>query len=152
MLKSISQQPNTVKVLAAQNTEVVSPNSTGENTVYSFIVPGGTIGTNGSLRISTQFTCTNNANTKTLRIKFGGVTLLSTSAVNAAGAVQFLKIANRDSVSAQISGVVASGPSGTITTTSIDTSIAQNIEVTVQKANAGDTLILQSVIIEHLPV
>ena len=152
MLKSISTQPNTVKVLAVQNTEVVSPSNTNENTVYSFSVPGGTIGNNGSLRICTQFLCTNNANVKTLRIKFGGVTVLSTPAANAAGAGQFLKIANRNSESSQISGIVVSGTTGTITTMAIDTSATQNIEVTVQKATAGDTLDLQSIIIEHLPV
>lgn len=152
MLKSISQWPNTVKVLAVQNTEVVSPNDTNENMVYSFTVPGGTMGINDSLRISTQFTCTNNANAKTLRVKFGGVTLMTNSAANSAGAGQFLKIANRNSVSAQIRGVISSGTTGTIGTAAIDTSTAQNIEVTVQKANAGDTIALQSVIIEHLPV
>ena len=54
-------------------------NTTAETTLYSFSVPGGTLGTNNVLRLTIQITDLDvpNGASVTLRFKYGGTTLTS---------------------------------------------------------------------------
>lgn len=74
---------------------VILGNTTAETTLYSFAVPGGTLGTNGSLRLTLRGTILSNAIGfgHTLRIKYGATTLSSDFQIqNASAGLQVWKV------------------------------------------------------------
>ncbi len=137
-----------VTALAQQNTAVTAPNDTNENTLYTVAIPGGAMGPNGSIRVGTVWTCTNNANAKTLKVKHGGNIILNTLAASGAGAIQHVKTSNRNSPNSQVCSSVGSGTTSTVSTYALDTTQTQNVTITAQKATAGDSIILESVLVE----
>lgn len=137
-----------VAALAQQNTAVTAPNDTNENTLYTVAIPGGAMGPNGSIRVSATWTCTNNANAKTLKVKHGGNIVLSTPAASGAGTVQYVKTSNRNSPNHQVCSIVGSGVTATVSTYTLDTTQTQNVTITAQKAAASDSIILESVLVE----
>ena len=137
-----------VMVIGQQNVATTAPNDTNENTLYTLNIPGGLMGPNDSLRVSAHWSCTNNANAKTLKVKHGSNTVLNTPAASGAGAIQNVKTTNRNSLSSQICGSIGSGTTGTIATYSLDTSQPQTLTITAQKSTAGDSIVLESAMVE----
>jgi len=114
------------------------------------------MGPNGALRVTVVRSQTNSANTKSLRFRLGGLSgaqlMITTSAAFASFVGQRL-IQNRNSQSSQVSGpetIVNSFnlSTGAIATAAIDTSVAQNFVISGQLANAGETLTLESHLVE----
>lgn len=86
-----------------------SPGNTTENTLKTYTVPANTLETNGDLlRVTMSFRCAANATTKRIRIKFGGVMLLDSSAIahNAAIINVVLYIIRTGSLAQYCQGVV----------------------------------------------
>jgi hypothetical protein len=151
---SIVSQP--VTVLGASAVAVSCPADTTEDILATITVPAGAMGANGILRISTQWTVTNSANNKITSIRFSGAagTLYLNQAYTAVASISDTRqIRNRNSVSSQI-GSANNGGGGyrdsTVagTTSSVDTSVATTIVITGQKASAGETLTLESYMVE----
>lgn len=125
---------------------------TTEETLYTLVLPAKTIGINDTVRVSCIWSCTNNANVKTAKVylgasQFGGAVALA----SVAGGEVVRKITNRNAFASQVSTAsTALGPvtSGTVGTFTVDTSLASTITVTSQKATAGDSLVLESVLVE----
>ena len=143
-------------VIGQQNTQVSAPADTAENTLFSMTVSGNTMGANDSLRISFLGSSTNNANTKTLKLYFGGEQIASTLITTTAGFKFQSQLANRNSQTAQVmagaGGGLSVGPNGTSsvanTVLSVDTKADQVLSITGTKAVAGDLLALDMVQIE----
>lgn len=144
-----------VIVLGKQHTASSVTGTTAETTLYSLVIPGGTIKANGALRILPVFSFTGSTNLKTFKIKLGGTEflLISTSTAANIGHSSFLTIRNRNSQSVQIAGNPTGGfglqtaafPSGTV-----DTSVDQTLAITGTLASAGETITLESVVVEVL--
>ena len=94
---------------------------------------------------------TNNANNKTFTVELAGTAFYNTT-LNSQSAIQVISIIrNRNSESSQVGGLVGStsgiGAAGLVTS-AINTASAQNITITAQLANAGDTATLEGYTVE----
>jgi hypothetical protein len=130
---------------------------TNENALATITVPPGAMGLNGVLRISTLWTTTNNANAKTLRIRFSGAAGTQYFSQNVASSLAtgtIHLIANRGVANSQVgypagSAATVYGPSGNgVVTSAVDTAAATTIVISCQKATAGDTITLEGYTVE----
>lgn len=77
----ISGFPSISRFLDRSSDTVDAVNSTGEQDIYSILINGGTMGTNRMLRLTLLGDILQNANASlTLRVKFGGETIIQHSA------------------------------------------------------------------------
>ena len=134
------------------NTTPVSlTGTTAETTMLTIPVKGGLIGANGVLAIQPLWNATNNANSKTLRIKLGATTCYSYGTVNLLSQDAYINVRNISSESSQkTASGMAGGTGGTVNnynSTSTDTSVDFNIVVTGQLANSADTMAIQAFLI-----
>lgn len=138
-------------VIAQSYAAVSGAADTVENTLATITVPANAIGANGSIRLRLAFTNTNNANIKTMRVRFSGAagTIIVSRDMASAGAWDFdLIMANRNATNSQVTrgyGLNSVGSVGvpTIAASAIDTTAATTLVVTIQKATAGDTVTLE---------
>lgn len=142
-----------VRVLGRSGTAVSAPADTSEDILGTVTIPANWMGKNGMLKILSLWSCTNNANVKTARIRLGGIggTAYETVALaNNAAAQSYEVIWNANSTNSQVgSGAVGFGATATANITSaIDTTVDQTIVFTGQKATAGDTLTLAGYVVE----
>lgn len=145
-----------VQVLAQTGVAVSHTGDLLETTLATITVPAGLMGPNSVLRIIPLFSYTNSANTKTLRVDFGGTDFYSVPATTTTVSQQLIMIRNQGATNAQVghaSSVVAGvGATATAkTTAAVDTSTDQTITITGQLANAGETITLEGYTVEHLP-
>jgi hypothetical protein len=130
--------------------------TTTETTLATITIPGGSMGPNGSLRISPLWSYTNSANTKTLRIKFAGNTCYSSTPTTSAGLQAYFTIRNNNSASAQsaIGTGTSSGSGGSSTAVvslTVDTSLDQVVVITGQLASAAENISLLGYSVEVIP-
>lgn len=146
----------THKIIAASAVIATAPADTNENVLATVTLPAGIMGPNGIVRITTLWTVTNSANAKTLKVYFGGLggtTYLSVGLTAVASYQPITMIRNRNSVSSQVGSpdaATASISSSTdgVTTSSINTASAVDIVITGTKASAGETISLESYLVE----
>lgn len=125
-----------VKLFAGQHVPVSVTGTAAETTLFSTVIPGGTIGPNGRLDILALASQTNLTNLKTLKIKFGGVVFWNTQLGAYLSAQVPVFIRNRNAQNAQVSGVLNSGnpwgysSAAGVFTAAVDTSIDQTLAVT----------------------
>ena len=131
---------------------VVLTGTTSETTLLTVNIPDGLIGISGKVKMYPLYSMTNNANSKTLRVKLGGSTAFSTSVGSSSQSSALVIIRNIGSESVQKSATtVVSGlgnNSATLTTLAIDTSVTTTIVVTGQLANSADTMTLEDFFME----
>lgn len=147
-------------LLAASATAVSCPADTTEDILATYNVPAGLLGSNGSLRVTTTWTHTNSANNKQLRIRFngppGGSAYLNQTDTTSDIYQNQTIISNRttgtqvgfNGAAGAYVGAVAGGAAQT--TSSIDTTVLVPLNITGQKASAGETLTLERYMIELL--
>lgn len=127
---------------------------TSETTLLTISVPANALGTTGQLRITTLWEYTNSANNKSLRVKFGGTTFTGVTTTTQAASQFITEIANI-SASTQIgapanfTGIGSS--TAAVVTAAVDTTTAQNITITAQLANAGESIALRRYLVEIFP-
>lgn len=138
---------------------VSSGNITSETVFASVSIAAGALGSNGQLRIHTNWAATNNANAKTIRARLGGISgvaFLSANVTSVAGCSAVTQIGQNNSVFAQVgsSHVITTGgyaiANSQGSTAAADTSAATSLVITGQKGTGTDTLTLQSYIVELL--
>ena len=145
-------------VLGASAVAAPHTGDTSETVLASFTLPGGAMGPNGIVRVTTLWTCTNNANAKTMRIRLGGLTgtafLAASVAATNVGIMQ-RTIHNRNSSASQVAFNAASAGSfanvaggAAPATGAVDTSADQVIAISGQLANAADTMTLEACLVE----
>jgi len=147
-----------VRVIAMSAVAVSAGADTNENTLATITIPAGIMGLNGALRVTTYWSLTNNANSKTLKVYFGGIggtTYLSVDRASAASFSTQTFVHNRGAANSQVGNSdaaanVFTATTDALTTSAIDTSAATTVVITGQKASSGDTLTLAGYIVELL--
>lgn len=132
--------------------------STNETALATISIPAGAMGANGILRVTLLVTGTNNANTKTIRIRLGGISGSQFFAASIASTLTTrsqIQIQNRNSQASQVAHANATlnsfqSTSGGVFTASVDTSAAQDLVISGQLGTGTDTLTLESYLVEIL--
>lgn len=145
---------DTVKLVEQSAVPVAVTNTTAETTLANLVVPGNSIGAHGAMRIHVLLTHTNNANNKTIKVKFGGAIL--NTIVDASTATLNLEMytANRGTTNSQVSqpaGANSFGVSATaVVTAAVDTTKDQPLLITCQLATSTDSCQLERFSVEIL--
>lgn len=148
----------TWRVLAASAAASAHTGSTSETLLASVAIPAGALGANGVLRVTSIWSHTNSASVKTPRIRLGGIsgTVVCGPALTTTGSLAIQRtIHNRNAHNSQVTlGAATSNTfatsTGALLTASIDTSAAQDLVFTGQLANAGETIALETYLVELL--
>ena len=143
-MSGFSGTANLMTELARQTQKLSWTGDTNEKVLLSVTIPP--LGANSYLDITSLFSMTNNANSKTLRVRLGGIggtVIMSSTAANLASFTDIHRtIANRNATNAQIctnAAVTIGGSTGTVATPAIETNAGTTLVFTVQLTNASDT-------------
>jgi hypothetical protein len=144
------------RVLAQSAVAVSKTGDTTETTLATITIPGGSMGPNGSVRVTTLWSCTNSANTKTLRGKFGGTVYLTRAETATANIRHQFQVQNRGSAASQVgaTGNLSTGwgiSTSPLVTSSVDTAADQVITLTAQLAVGTETITLEAYLVELVP-
>lgn len=132
-------------------------NTTSETTLYTFSIPGGTLGTNRMLLLRTFMTSTHFNAAGTLRFKYGATTLVTLSFPSTAGVRTYmidLMLRANGATNAQVAlgcifGSMTAGASGTANE---DSTANRNLVMTWQySAAVAETTTLHGAVLELLP-
>ena len=121
-------------------TPVALTGTTSETTMLTVSIPASLMNKRGRLSVIGLLSLTNNANLKTLKVKFGGQTLATVTSTSQAALGFSTWLLNLNSETSQKNGNAVSF--------TIDTTIANDLVITGQLANAGDTVTLTAVSME----
>lgn len=142
------------RVLDASAVAASHTGDTAETTLATFTLPGGAMGPNGFLRISTLWSHTNSGSNKTMRVRLGGLsgTAFQASAATTANVTSNQRtIQNRNSAALQVAQSAASpngfgttGGGATPATGAIDTSTDQSVVISGQLSSSGESVTLES--------
>lgn len=144
-------------ILANSGTDIAHTGTTDETVIATVTIPGGTMGLNGCIRVTTHWNYTNSANNKIMRVRFGGIGgtgYFSTTQTTTANFLNMCMIWNAGAANAQ-KGMVALGAvfgssAGAQLTGTVDTSAATTLVMTAQLANTGETITLEAYTVELL--
>lgn len=142
--------------LAQSAVALTCPIDTTEDILVSVSIPPNALGINGALRVTQFWSCTNNANAKQVRTRFGGIGGTVYGNANIANNASFrvqCQIHNRGAANSQHGNDGTAGGWSTQTlgiTGAIDTSAVQTLIITAQKGTGADALVLESYLIELL--
>lgn len=145
------------RIIAHSAAAMALTGTTAETILASVAIPAGSMGPKGILRITTEWSYTNGANAKTLRTRFGSGIAGTIFDVIVPTATAFQRrqcdIKNRSSLVAQMappSGYVAGfgSTTGAPLTGAVDTAANQTLALTGQLASSGDTITLESYVVE----
>jgi len=151
---AVSDVGKLIKVLAQSAVASSVTNSTVETTLATYVLPAGIMGLNGAVRISYIMTYTGSTNVKSLRPKFGGTAVFTSSRNGATQTLDSLQftLTNRGNASSQITTpTFATGGALTPITMAINTANAVTITITGQCAALAETITLEAYTIELLP-
>ena len=144
------------RTLAQSGVALPTINNTSEQFLATVSIPAGRLGPNGAIRVVTLWTLTNNANVKTPRIRLGGQagTILWNPAMASFATFKgHAYIMNRGLQNSQVAGDAAfGGTAGAVATAAIDTSAAQDLVISAQKATGTDTMTLEGYMVEVNPL
>lgn len=141
-------------ILHKSGTAVSAGANTTENSLASIPLPVMAAGE--GVRVTAVFSNNNNANNKTFRIRLGGIagTIVGTQVQTTATLVVIeVIVMNRAAANSQVAVAknnLAASSATTTATASINTAVATTLEVTGQKAVAGDVATLESCVVELL--
>lgn len=130
--------------------------TTAETAVDTVVIPANSLGAYGEIRVNFYVGYTNSANTKTIRLKFGGATYLTQSLTTTASYSMQSFVIKNTAANAQVGppsthGTQYNGASGVaLTTGAADTTADQTLELTLQLGNAGETITRHSLTVEIL--
>lgn len=140
-----------------------SGNLVGVNTdipVFSVDIPAGLVGANATLRVRHLTQVTNNANTKQVKLKVGSTLFAQASPLGSTAlACGVAEVSNRGAVNSQICANPTSSMSwaafngtstGVPSALAVDFSTAQTLEIAIQRGTAGDSVVLESCVVELL--
>lgn len=149
-------------ILAKSGAAVSHTGNTNETVLATISIPANSMGLNGALRIKTYWTITANTNTKTARLRLGGIggTVVGPGNAWNAAAVTVphseTLVQNRNSASSQICRNITNRSSDLLMqlqaniAAAVDTTVAQDLVITGQLGVGTDTITLESYIVELL--
>lgn len=126
----------------------------GEEFGVTVTVPANALGATGSLRIGYSTLQTNNANTKTLKVRWsgnGGSTFGSQSLASVVGSGAIMEI-NNQATSANFSQALSSygGTVNTVANQAIDSTASTTVVFSMQRGTATDNIVLYPPVVEVL--
>lgn len=142
------------RVLAASAVAVTHTGDTNETALATITVPANSLGANGVLRITAVFSMTNDASTKTARIRYSSITgtIYNTTPVTTSASVTMLRfIANRNATNSQVGGgstTQFAATSAVAVTSAVDTTAATTVVLTGELADGTDSITIESYVIE----
>ena len=127
--------------------------STAETTLGTVTLAANTMGENGLLRVTSFWTMTGTAGTKTPRVKFGSNTISGNASVAGTLSQSIISVVNNKTASTQTAtGLGSPTGHGNSTNTSLSFSVDTTSDVTIlftgQLANSGDSIALDRYVIE----
>lgn len=147
----------TWRVVGASAVAASHTGNTSETPLATVTLPGGAMGANGILRITCLWSMSATTNTKTLRVRFGGaggsgIVSMGVGSSNASAWVHRV-VQNRGAENSQVMpptnlGTGYSVSSNTPGAMTRDTAVAQDIVFSGQLSNAGETVTLESWLVE----
>lgn len=149
-----------VKKVLVDNTQHSNTGNTTENTVLTGTIPANSIGINGSFHITMLIsTLNNNANAKSVRVKFNGTQVCAGVTVSTLTYQTYSILRNRNSASAQVAlnptsaacGGFATGTGNAPSTFTINTAADITVTVTIQNGTGSDTVSLEAIEILAIP-
>lgn len=144
----------TWRVIAAGAVASAHTGDTVEAVLATIAVPASAMGPNGILRVTLLWSYTNSANGKIKRVRLGGAAgtvLMQQTNTTSATIRHHMLIQNRNAQNAQIAGQYVgtfAASSVAHATAAIDTSVAQDLVISGQLANAGDSVTLEAYVVE----
>lgn len=152
-----STNPIVWGMLAQSSVPIVAPADTTEDILVTVNIPANYMGNNSRLKVYTSWTCTNNGNVKTVRVRFGGISGTDyfdgvlTSLAGGFGECEITETGAN--LSQQGAGWLMNATPAiefrSQQTGTVDITAAQTLVITSQKATSGDTLTLVSYRVEH---
>jgi hypothetical protein len=121
---------------------------TTEHTFVTVNIPPGLLGLNGIVEVDAVFSYSNNANTKTMKYKFGGGSFFSTTATATSSAAFIKRLQNRGVANSQLGEAASSQVQGGTNanapyTAAIDTTATVAVAIVGQLAVGTDTMTLE---------
>jgi hypothetical protein len=146
---------NSWKVVASSSVGIAHTGTTAETILAAINIAPNAMGPKGRLRITTSYSYTNSGNNKIALVRFNAVQAASVTLTTSAQLRSQIEIANRNSLSSQLVSIPGNSTGfGTttteLTTMSVDTSTNRPLTLTAALANAGETITLESYVIEAL--
>ena len=150
--------PDGMQVLARSNAAAALTGTVNETALATITVPAGLLGVSGSLFVAATQTYTNSASSKTIRLRFSGIsgTAYYSNAFTTTAANYFERtIANR-TASSQVSNYSNAtnqfvATAGTFITSAVDTSAETTAVISGQLASSGETITLENYQVWLLP-
>jgi len=121
-------------------TPVVLTGTTSETTMLTVSIPASLMNKRGRANVIVQLSLTNNANAKTVRVKIGGQQVAAITSTNQSLSAFSSWLLNLNSETSQKSNSIASF--------TVDTTIANDLVITGQLANAADSMTLNTLSLE----
>lgn len=153
--RGATQNLKTWYVIGASAVAVPLTGTTSETVLATIAIPAGAMGPNGQIRVTTLWSPTNNANNKTMAVRLGGLSgTLFQQAVQANVTHQqnHCRFGNRNSASSQVGasllGFGWNANTSAVVTATVNTANAQDLVITGTLASSGDTLTLESYLVE----
>jgi len=145
-----------IVVLGSSGVAVPLTGSTSETQLALVNVAAGAMGLNGALRITTLWSVNNDADAKTGRIRFGGISGTQIMALNMASTATYQLmhiVRNRGAANSQVFQVVTAtsnftSSSGAVGTASVNSAISQDLVISGQLASGTDTITLEAYTVE----
>jgi hypothetical protein len=135
-----------VEVLSNSAVAATCSFTASDEVLASFTITARTLGVNSILQIEPLWTFTSSANNKILKVKIGSSTVYSATRTTFVKEGPLVVLANRNSLASQIqpydNNYMTAG-SGAPATYAIDFSVNVTVQITGQRANAGDALTLE---------
>ncbi|MEX2482539.1 MAG: DUF2793 domain-containing protein [Gammaproteobacteria bacterium] len=143
----------TWQVLAASAVAVSHSGDTAKTTLATVTVPAGAMGPSGMLRISSLWSHTASANSKTARVEFGGAQHYAGNFTTVASSRMHRTIANRGAANSQVAAPTSGAfnwgsTSDALMTSGIDTSVEQDLVFSGQLGDSAETIALESYLVE----
>lgn len=134
-----------VRRIAGTGAPFVLTGTTVRTALRSFVIPGGSLGPNGKLRLECEWDFTNNANAKTPFITIGGVQVATTGGFANSASAQTLVVfraANSDFVQQTYPSFIGpySGSAAVMIDSALDMTVDQTVEISATLAVATDVL------------
>lgn len=143
------------RALAQSAVAVPHTGDTTETVLATVVIPAGAMGPNGQVEIETLWSMPNNANNKTVKIKFGATAVQTIVLTTVLSAQYRARVSNRGATNSQVAASTAISGLGSIAaaaiTPAIDTTAAVAITILGTVANAADTITLESYIVKLFP-
>lgn len=145
------------KVVAFSAIPIAHTGTTEATTLFTMVIPGRTLGKNGSIRVTSTWTGTADTSDKRIRIRYGGNLFVNANVASSTnGAYRHqVEISNQGDVNSQSAFVPNSvsgwgSSDGTFSTASINSDADQSVDIQASLTDSTDTLTLQSYRIEIL--